>query len=444
MNPESDPQTRTDTSIRVNATPEGPVAQRLEVRVQAERVGEAFDRAYRELAREVRVKGFRPGKTPRAVLERLYGASVAEQLESSLIRETLPDAIEQTALKPVAPPDIDAQPPRPGEDYTYVARVEVAPEIELGDLSGLPAKRPRVEVPDADVERELERLRERQAPLVEEPEGTGAETGHVLNIDFVGRIEGETFEGGSGRDVELELGSERFIAGFEGQLEGAQAGQDREVRVTFPEDYANQELAGREAVFEVHVATVKRRQLAELDDEFAKDMGEEFSTLEDLRARIRSDLLAMREKAARAELRRTLLDSLVERTPFDVPAGLVEQHLEGQLRAAAERMQGAAPEEALRAQLERWREEWRPAAEREARERLLLEAVVKQQQIEVEPEEIEARVQQIAEQEGIDAARLRKTLGEESGQALVREQLVVDKALDFLASVAKVEETADS
>jgi trigger factor len=279
--------------------------------------------------------------------------------------------------------------------------------------------------------------------VVEEPEGTEAATGHVLNVDFVGRIDGEPFEGGSGRDVELELGSGRFIAGFEDQLAGVRADQDREVRVSFPEDYANQDLAGREAVFEVHVAAVKRRQLAELDDEFAKDLGE-FSTLEDLRARIRSDLHAMREKAARAELRRTLMDSLVERAPFDVPAGLVAQQLERQLGAAAERMQGAGPDEALRAQLERWREEWRPAAEREARERLLLEAVVKQQQIAVEPEEVEARVQQIAEQEGIDAERLRKTLGEESAQALVREQLRVDKALDFLASIAKVEETTDS
>jgi trigger factor len=193
----------------------------------------------------------------------------------------------------------------------------------------------------------------------------------------------------------------------------------------------------------VHVAAVKRRQLAELDDEFAKDLGE-FSTLEDLRARIRSDLHAMREKAARAELRRTLMDSLVERAPFEVPAGLVQQQLERQLGAAAERMKGAAPEEALRGQLERWREEWRPAAEREARERLLLDAVVKQQQIVAGPEEIEARVQQIAEQEGIDAERLRKTLGEESAQGLVREQLLVDKALDFLTSIAKVEETTDS
>jgi trigger factor len=443
MNPESDSQTPADPSIRVSATQESAVARRLEVHVQAERVDKAFDRAYRELARQVRVKGFRPGKTPRAVLERLYGASVAEQLESSLVRETLPDAIEQTELRPVAAPDVDAQPPRPGEDYRYVARVEVAPEIELGDLGGLPARRPRVEVPEADVERELEQLRERQAPLVEEPEGTEATTGHVLSIDFLGRIDGEPFEGGKGRDVELELGSDRFIPGFEAQLEGVRAGQDREVRVSFPEDYGNQELAGREAVFDVHVAAVKRRQLAELDDEFAKDLGD-FSTLEDLRERIRTDLHGMREKASRAELRRTLLESLVQRTSFEVPAGLVEQQLEGQLRAAAERMQGAMPDEALRAQLERWREEWRPSAEREARERLLIQAVVKQQQIAAEPEEVEARMQQIAEQEGIDAERLRATLGGDSAQALVREQLVVDKALDFLASVAKVEETTDS
>jgi trigger factor len=355
----------------------------------------------------------------------------------------LPEAIEQTALAPVAAPDIDAQPPHPGEDFTYVARVEVAPEIEFGDLSGLSAKRPSVEVSDADVERELEHLRQHQAPVVEEPEGTEAATGHILSIDFTGRIDGEPFEGGSGRDVELELGSGRFIAGFEDQLVGVRAGQGREVRVTFPEDYGNRDLAGGEAVYEVHVAAVKRRQLAELDDEFAKDLGE-FSTLEDLRARIRSDLRAMREDASRAELRRTLMDSLIERTPFDVPAGLVEQQLERELGAAAERMRGAAPEEALRAQLERWREEWRPAAERKVRERLLLEAVVKQQQIAAEAEEVEARVHQIAEREGIDAERLRKALGEESAQALARDHLLLEKALDFLTSVAKVAEMTDS
>ncbi|HEY5657243.1 MAG TPA: trigger factor [Myxococcota bacterium] len=443
MHPESAPQTRGDTTIRASATRESAVAHRLEVRVEADRVRKAFDRAYRELARQVRVKGFRPGKAPRSVLERLYGASVAEQLESTLIRETLPDAIEQTALEPVTTPDIDAEPPRAGEDFTYVARIEVAPEIELGDLSGLSARRPRVDVPDADVDRELAMLRERQAPVVEEPEGTQAATGHILSIDFVGRIDGEPFEGGRGREVELELGSGRFITGFEDQLEGACAGEDREVRVTFPADYANAERAGKEAVFDVHVGAVKRRQLAALDDEFAKDLGD-FSTLEELRERIRSDLHAMRERAARAELRRTLMDSLIERTPFEVPAGLVEQQLERELGAAAERMRSAVPDDALHAQLDRWREEWRPGAERTARERLLLEAVVKQQQIEAGEEEIEARLHQIAEHDGIDVQILRKTLGEESALRVARDQLLVDKALDFLASVAKVEEKTGS
>jgi trigger factor len=152
----------------------------------------------------------------------------------------------------------------------------------------------------------------------------------------------------------------------------------------------------------------------------------------------------MRENAARAELRRTLLDSLIERTPFDVPPGLVEQHLERELQSAAERMKDAVPEEALRTQLDRWREEWRPATERRVREQLLLAAVVKQQGITVEPEEIEAQLQKIAADQGIDPERLRAALGEEGAVSLTRDQLSVDKALDFLASVAKVEETTDT
>jgi len=191
------------------------------------------------------------------------------------------------------------------------------------------------------------------------------------------------------------------------------------------------------------VAEIKRRQLPDLDDEFAKDLGD-FETLEALRERIRSDLHEMRENAARSELRRSLLDALIERTPFDVPLGLVERQLEQELRAAAERMHGAVPEAALHAQLERWREEWRPAAERRVRERLLLEAVAKEQEIQVSTEEIGTHLQWLAAQEGMDVAQLRQTLGEEGAALLARSQLVPEKALDFLASIAKVEETAGS
>jgi trigger factor len=427
-------------AVRVQASEESPVLHKLEVEVDAKRVRRAFDRAYRELARNVTVKGFRPGKVPRSVLERLYGASLAEQIERTLVSETLAEAIEQTGLAPVAEPGVEASTPLPDEDFSYTARIEVKPEIELPDLSGLPAKKPRVEVADEEIEREIEGLRQRNAPLIEEPEDTPLASGHIAILDFVGRIEGKPFQGGSGQGVNLEIGSGQFIPGFEEQLVGAVSGEDREVTVSFPDEYANAELAGKEAVFAAHLVAVKRRELPALDDDFAKDVGD-FETLEDLRARIRADMTAGREHAAKAELQRTLLASLVERASFDVPPGLIERQLHQQLHTAREQLQDRVPEEELVGQLERWKEEWRESAERKVREGLLLEAVARAEEISVSPEEIEARIQEMAAQQGIDPGRMRKTYGGEVFERALEAQMTDEKALDFLAARAKVEET---
>jgi trigger factor len=429
--------------VHVDASEEGPVARRLEVVVAAGRVRRAFDRAYRELARSARVRGFRPGKAPRSVLERLYGPSVAEQIESTLVAETLPDALERAGIEPVAEPAIESAHPSEDREFRYTARVEVKPAINLPDTAGLPARRPRVEVGLEEVEGELEELRQRHAPLVEEPEGTRAARGHVLVIDFAGEVDGRAFEGGSGKAVEVELGAGRFLPDFESQLEGAAAGEDRELRVSFPADYANAQLAGKQAVFRVHVAELKRRAVPELDDEFAKDLGD-FESLAALRERIRSDLLAMRERASRAELRRSLVDALIERTPFEVPPAMRERELARQLHAARHRLEGQVPEPALDQQLARWREEWRPRAERDVREALLLEAVAAAEGIAVEPAEIEARIEQMARERGTSPVRLRKAFAEGVLEQAVRVELRDERALARLAERAKVEETAHS
>jgi len=445
--PDSQAEARSESKasdgLSAVATEESPVRRRVEVRVPASRVRKAFDRAYRDLGKQVRIKGFRPGKAPRAVLERLYGASIAEEIERSLVQETLPDAIEQVAIEPVVPPAIDAAPPEPGVDFTYAALVEVKPAIELPELEGLPGTRPRVEVADEEIEAELERLRERNAPVVEEPEETEAETGHILGIDFVGRVDGEPFEGGTGRGIDLEIGTGRFIPGFEEQLVGVRAGEDRGVEVTFPEDYGEASLAGKAAHFDVHVAEVKRKQLPELDDEFAKDLGD-FDGLDALRERIRTDLFEMRDNQARGDLNKSLVDALIERTPFDVPPGLVEQQLERQLRSAHQRLEGQLEHAALHGQLDRWREEWRPAAEREVREHLLLEAVTTQREIAVEDAEVEAQVEKLAASQGATVEQLRQAVGQETLESVSRRQLADEKALEFLAAAAKVEETSDS
>jgi len=429
--------------IRVDSTAESPILQSVEVEIAAKRVKKAFDRAYRDLARRVPVKGFRPGKAPRSVLERLYGASIGEQIEQTLVAETLGEAVELAGVEPVSEPAIEADVPKPDEAFRYKARVEVKPPVELPDLAGLPAKKPVAEVGDEEVLTELAQLQERQAQLIEEEDGTALANGHTATIDFVGRIDGEAFEGGSGQGVDLELGSSQFIPGFEEQLAGAAAGDDLEVRVDFPDDYHASELAGKEAVFATHVASVKRRQIPELDDEFAKDLGD-FETLADLRTRIREDLEKAREHESKQELHRTLMDSLIARAPLDVPPGMVERQLESRLQQAHQRFGSQIPHEALHQQLDRWREEWREGAERQVREGLLLEAVAASENLSIEPADVEARIAEMAEEQGLEPKRLSEAYGGDAFERALEAQLRDEKALEFLVAQAKVEETTDT
>jgi len=433
----------THEGLDVRILETSPVVRTLEVEVEPARVARAFDRAYRALGRQARIRGFRPGKVPRNVLERMYGASVAEDVERSLVAETLPEAVSRAGLQPVAEPSVEAQPPLADAAFRYSARIEVKPSFTLPEVRGLPVSRPDSDVGVAEVEQELENLRQRHAPLVEESEEVAAARGHVLAIDFRGEIDGQPFEGGSGQDVEVELGAGRMIPGFEEQLEGARAGEAREVRVTFPEGYGNAELAGREAVFRVQVGAVKRRALPELDDEFAKDVSEEFSSLGELRSRIRGDLEAAREKQAEQAVRRGVLDALLARVPFEVPPGMVERRLQRRLSAAHRQLeQGGVPHESIHAQLDRWAEEWRPLAEREVREALLLEAVAAQEGLGAEDAELEDRIERLAADQGVEAARLRKAYQEADLMEALRVQVVDEKALELLVREARVQPAA--
>ncbi len=431
-----------DRSIRVRSTEEGPVVRELTVEVDAARVKRAFDAAYRDLGRRVSIPGFRPGKAPRRVLEKRFGASVAEQLEQTLVAETLADAVELSGVEPVTEPAISTRTPSAETGFTYTARLEVKPRFELPDLEGLEAERPPVGVEDDEVERQLEDLRQRHAHQLEEPEQTEAVEGHVATLDFVGRIDGRPFEGGTGRGVDVEIGAGRFLPGFEEQLRGARAGDDREVRVTFPEDYGHPELAGKEAVFSVHVAALKRVEVPELDDEFAKDL--EFDTLDALRQRIHDEILAGKARESEAVFQRTLMDSLLARCAFEVPPGLVERQLERQLQAAHRRMESQVPHDALHRQLARWREEWRPEAEREVRERLVLEAVAEAWKIEVEDAEVEGRIEAMAAEQGIERSQLLRALGDDALRDALRAQIRDEQALARLGAEAKVRESTDS
>jgi trigger factor len=264
----------------------------------------------------------------------------------------------------------------------------------------------------------------------------------VLAIDFVGRIDGEAFEGGAGQNVDLEIGSDQFIPGFEEQLIGAQSGDDREVVVNFPDDYGAEELQGKQASFAVHVVSVRRREVPELDDEFARDMGE-FDTLEELRENIKSDMTKERDGNADSVVKRTVMDSLIEQTDFEVSPGVVEKQLESQLASLRQRFEGQVAPDALQAHLARTREEGRPGAERRVRERFLLQEVAKVQEIEVADGEVDSRLDELAGVQAMDPQQMRNMAEHQGWREAIRAELAEDRALDFLVAEATVEEKAE-
>ena len=422
--------------IRVETTEDSAVVRTVSVEVPEPQVRRAFDRTYENLRRGARVKGFRPGKVPRKVLEKYYGPQAAEEIERILVSETLGDALEIAQVEPVTDPDIDAPPPQPGAVYRYSARVEVKPQIALPALSDVRGERAKVEVTDEQVAERIESMRQGFAPLVEVEAGVGAETGDTVNIDFEGRVDGELFDGGKGDDLAIELGSGRLVPGFEDQIVGAGAGDEREVRITFPDEYGEASLAGKDAVFHVKVRTVRRKKLPELDDEFAKDVGED--SLEALRAKVRDDLVKQAESQSQHALQRSLVESLVAQCEFEVPAGLVHQQLHAQMDSMRRQFQGQVPDHVLQAELARIHDSGREAAEKRVREALVLDALVRQEKIEVEEAEIDARLDELAEAQGADPQRMRQVAEQQGWRRQIAAELLDRKALAFLEAGASV------
>ncbi|MBW2426292.1 MAG: trigger factor [Deltaproteobacteria bacterium] len=425
--------------IRIEANEISPVVRELSIEVQVDRVDAAYARVVNELRKGARVKGFRPGKVPPKVIKRIYAGALGEEIERSLVRETLADAVELAALQPVVEPQIEAEPPVEGEAFTYKARIEVKPDIELPDLEKISGSKPAVSVGEDEVLGELESLRERHVVWVEEPEKTRAEDGHQVIVDFVGRIDGEAFEGGTAEGVEIVLGSGQMIPGFEEQLVGVTAGEERELNVTFPESYGNEALAGKPACFESKTTAIKRRELPELDDEFAKDMGE-FETLDEVRDKLRENLETQRSQASEQALHKSLLDDLVARTSFEVPPTLVERELEGRIRQFEQQLGQYLPEPELRARAAQMREEGWDDARRRVQEALLLEAVARSVGLEADDEEVDARLEEMATSQGVDVKLMRDMANSQGWLPAIAAEVVDRKALAYLVEHAQISE----
>jgi trigger factor len=415
---------------------------RVEVEVPAEQVDRGMQRAARSLAREMRLPGFRKGKAPPSlVIQRLgYGAVVQEA-----IRESLPEWYERglldSGVSPIGDPSIEivSAPEGEGEPLGFKFEIGVRPQAKLGEYKGLEVGKAEPEPSEEIVEREVERIRAGFARL--EPVERAAAEGDVLLIDFEGLLDGKAFEGGKASDYLLELGSGQLIEGFEEQLIGASAGEERQVEVTFPEDYQAEQLAGQDAVFAIEVKEVREKLLPELDDEFASEASE-FDTLDELRADIAERVGEALGERAEQDFRIAAVDAAAAAATVEIPDQLVAaraaerwERVERQLAGrgmdpdAYLQMQGKTRAELL--------EESKPDAERELKREAVLAAIVEAEAIEVAEEELLEALAHTAEHERTTPQKLLARLRENGREAMVREDIVVRKAIDLIAESAK-------
>lgn len=422
-----------ERSMKVDAEELSPTKKRLQVEVPPPQVKEAVESLYRNLNKRVKIKGFRPGRIPRDVLERHYGDYIKEQAISHLINETYPQAISQESLEPIAPPTIDTGDLTLESPFTYSAVVEVRPRIEVTGYKGLRLKGKREKVTPKEVKSELERLRKMHSRLEPVVGRDRVQKGDIVLLDFQGLLDARPIRDGKAENYSLEVGSGSMVPGFEEGLIGKKTDLPEEITVVFPDDHPRKDLAGKEVIFQVTVKEIRQRILPLLDDDFAKDVGD-YQDLDALKERIKTDLEGVKEHRLTEELRQAAVDQLLQANPVEVPSYLVERRTgellqDLKLRMAAQK-QELPPEEEQKA-----REEYQKVAEREVRTSLLLEEIGRQESIEVRPEEMDERLQKMASvyQRPLEDLRQNPSL-----VAAVREALEREKALDFIIAEAEV------
>ncbi|MGB9919386.1 MAG: trigger factor [Moorellales bacterium] len=414
----------------------------LEVKVEPQRLQRAVDLVFKNLANRANIPGFRRGKAPRPLLENYFGREyIYSEALDRLIPEAYAEAVEQTRIEPISQPEVELVQMEEGQPLIFKAKVEVKPEVILGEYKGLSARKTVRTVTEEDVDRYLENLRQQLAQLVDLGEA-GLTEGDLAIVDYEGTADGKALP--PGRSVGLLVGGTIPVPNFSAQLVGAKAGEEREIKVTLPEDYSDPELAGKEATFRVKVREAKRRVLAPLDDEFAKDVSE-FETLQELRADVANRLAEGYAREAENEVRRQLIDQAVAAAQVEVPATMVERRIDVMLADMEFRLrqQGLDLQEYLKltnGTMEDVRARFRPEAEAAVKRDLVLEAIAEKEGLKVEEAELDREVEALAEQSGREAAALKESFTPMALESL-RDSLLYRKVVDFLVENANIEVT---
>jgi trigger factor len=429
------------SNLNVKVTVEEPssVKRKVAIEVPAEDVDRYFRDTLKEYRRQAVIPGFRKGKAPMSVIESRFRGDVAEEVARNIVPESYEKALEESGLKPISEPKVgDLGAVEEGKPLTYTAEFEVLPEFELKDYLGLEIESPEFEVKDEEVDAILEEMRGGQATVSRVAEARGLRTGDVAMIDFEGITDGQPIPGGSAKDFPLTIGSDTFLPGFEDALIGIAPGEEREFFLALPDDFQEAALAGKEAQFKVNLKEIRERVLPELDDDFAKDVGD-YENLEVLKERLRTNILHTKELTSRNELKEKLIAKLVEDNPFEVPQAMIIER-QAQMIASVERnllMRGVPKEDVEKGREKMFGEAVGPA-ELKVRASLILEAVADKEEIVVSTEELNNEIKKIAEQNRIDPGEARRRMVQNGALENLKEVMREDKTVAHLLEKASV------
>lgn len=412
---------------------------KLTIEASAEELDAAIEKAYQKNKGKMSVQGFRKGKAPRAIIEKLYGVGVFyEDAANALIPEAYDNAVKESDLEIVSQPDINVVQIEKGKPFIFTAEVAVKPEVTLGDYKGIEVDKIEVSVSDEEMNSELDRIREQNSRTIT-VEDRAIENNDIAIIDFEGFVDGTAFEGGKGTDYSLVIGSHSFIDTFEEQLIGKKTGEEVEVNVTFPEEYQAKELAGKPALFKVTVKEIKVKELPELNDEFAQDVSE-FDTLEAYKADVKKNLEEKKYTAAMSAKEEAVVDAVIENATMDIPEAMISTQVRQMADDFARRIQqqGLSLEQYFQftgMDAQKFLESMKPQALKRIQSRLVLEAIVKAENIEATEEELNKELEGMAAAYKMELDKIKELMSDNDKKTMSMD-IAVQKAVDLIAAAA--------
>ena len=412
---------------------------KLTIEVAVEEVEKALQAAYLKERKKISIPGFRKGKVPRQMIEKMYGPEIFyDDAANSMISEAYAKAYDECELEIVSQPQIDVVQLEKGKPFIFTAEVAVKPEVTLGEYKGLKVDKYSTRVTQKEVDEEIEKERERNARTIEVTD-RAVQDKDTVTLDFEGFVDGVAFDGGKGTDYPLTIGSGSFIPGFEEQLIGAELEKETEVNVTFPEDYQSEELAGKAATFKCTVHAIKAKELPELDDEFASDVSE-CETLEAYRAEVKKNIKERKEREGKEKREDQAVEQAVENAQMDIPQPMIDMQVRQMTDDFARRIQqqGLSMEQYFQftgLTAEKMLEEMKPQAEKRIKTRLVLEAVVKAENIEISDERLDEELQKMADAYQMAVEKLKEFMGEKE-KAQMKEDIAVQEAVTLVSEAA--------